>query len=95
MARKKKPISAQSRRDLAIRHGCNPGEVVTVFCRCGKDGRVAWIISGRQKHGWVTFPGMEIDHVVPEFLGGTGTSDNLQLLCTQCNRRKGYRDGSN
>ena len=32
---------------------------------------------------------LEFDHVIPLALGGANTARNLQLLCTQCNRRKG------
>ena len=33
----------------------------------------------------------EVDHVVPRSKGGTDTDENLQLLCSTCNRRKGSR----
>ena len=36
----------------------------------------------------------EIDHILPEFLGGKTEKDNLQLTCRKCNRGKGYRNGS-
>lgn len=32
---------------------------------------------------------LEIDHIVPIAKGGKSTSDNLQTLCTECNKRKG------
>lgn len=32
--------------------------------------------------------GIEIDHIVPVAKGGLTTPDNLQVLCTRCNRRK-------
>lgn len=32
---------------------------------------------------------LEIDHIVPIAKGGKSTSDNLQTLCTDCNKRKG------
>jgi 5-methylcytosine-specific restriction endonuclease McrA len=31
---------------------------------------------------------LEIDHIVPISGGGTGTQDNLQVLCRSCNRKK-------
>jgi len=38
------------------------------------------------------FKVFEIDHVVPRARGGTNHLDNLQLLCSHCNRVKGDRD---
>ncbi len=32
---------------------------------------------------------LEFDHVIPVALGGANTARNLQLLCVECNRRKG------
>ena len=32
---------------------------------------------------------LEVDHVVPQSVGGTDHRSNLQLLCGHCNRRKG------
>ena len=34
----------------------------------------------------------EIDHVIPRSRGGTDHEENLQLLCSHCNRVKGDRD---
>lgn len=34
---------------------------------------------------------MEVDHVLPKSKGGTDHIDNLQLLCSGCNRSKGSR----
>ena len=36
----------------------------------------------------------EIDHVIPRSRGGTDHEENLQLLCSHCNRVKGDRDQS-
>ena len=33
----------------------------------------------------------EVDHMVPQSKGGTDHLDNLQLLCSHCNRIKGHR----
>jgi tetratricopeptide (TPR) repeat protein len=32
---------------------------------------------------------LQFDHVIPVAMGGGSTADNLQLLCGECNRRKG------
>ena len=34
---------------------------------------------------------MEVDHILPQSRGGTDHPDNLQLLCSACNRSKGSR----
>ncbi len=37
------------------------------------------------------FKVLEVDHVLPRSRGGTDHLDNLQLLCSHCNRTKGDR----
>jgi 5-methylcytosine-specific restriction endonuclease McrA len=32
---------------------------------------------------------LHFDHVIPRSWGGAGTADNVQLLCRDCNLRKG------
>ena len=34
---------------------------------------------------------MEVDHILPVSRGGTDHAENLQLLCSHCNRSKGNR----
>ena len=42
--------------------------------------------------GHFEFRGLEVDHVVPRSRGGTDHRENLQMLCSHCNRIKGNRD---
>ena len=42
--------------------------------------------------GHFEFRGLEVDHLVPRSRGGTDHRDNLQMLCSHCNRIKGDRD---
>ena len=41
--------------------------------------------------GHFEFRGLEVDHVIPRSRGGTDHRDNLQMLCSHCNRIKGDR----
>lgn len=34
---------------------------------------------------------MDVDHIMPRSKGGTDHPDNLQMLCSGCNRSKGGR----
>ena len=34
---------------------------------------------------------MEIDHIIPAVRGGSNDESNLQVICRQCNRRKGLQ----
>lgn len=36
--------------------------------------------------------GVEMDHIVPLFKGGSNNDDNLQMLCVECHRAKTAND---
>jgi Restriction endonuclease len=38
---------------------------------------------------WFTLEEMEADHITPWILGGKTVAENCQMLCKECNRRKG------
>lgn len=79
------------RRQVAEKYSCAPGESVDAECfYCGAPGQVHWhrLFSGRPS-GWVTFPGLELDHANPEADGGETSIENIVLACRQCNRSKG------
>jgi 5-methylcytosine-specific restriction endonuclease McrA len=91
---KKATIPQSVRRELALQHGGLPGSTVAARCAyCAAVGEIHWPMLARSGRpgAWVMFPGLEIDHRVPEFLGGASTADNLTLACRTCNRQKGAR----
>ncbi len=91
---RKQAIPNESRCELARRSGCEPGQYVDAACHyCGAPGRISWTwmrLDGTPGR-WVTFPGLEIDHVYPEALGGSSEPENLVLACRRCNRSKGTK----
>lgn len=40
----------------------------------------------------MTTAGKEVDHIVPDFKGGSDMDDNLELLCKKCHAEKTKRD---
>lgn len=91
---KKKAIPQASRRELALSHGAVPGEKTPASCYyCDAPGFIWWprLYSG-EPGAWVTFS-LEVDHVIPESVGGSSDAANLVLACRPCNRKKGARCG--
>lgn len=87
----KKAITAEQRRQLATRYGCQPGQTIDACCAyCGVGGQITWFVQPRGK-GWVSFSGLEMDHVVAEYKGGETHHDNLTLACVNCNRSKSHK----
>lgn len=90
----KRAIPEGTRRAVARRYGCEPGETLTdVPCHwCGDPGSIEWHRLASGKPGaWVSFT-HELDHVIPEASGGSHDPDNIVLACRSCNRRRGHRD---
>ena len=73
--------------------GATPGATTAVACHyCGAAGEVWWPLTYTGKVGsHMVTPGMEFDHVIPEFRGGETAAKNIVLACRPCNRRKGHR----
>ncbi|MEW9304525.1 HNH endonuclease [Labrys neptuniae] len=84
---RKLAIPAESRRKVALKYGCNPGETKEATCYfCGKPGQIYWPRLGSGKPGaWVAFSGLELDHFHPESEGGNSDQANLVLSCEGCN----------
>lgn len=87
---RKLAIPLPVRRAVAEKYGCAPGSRADASCYyCGAKGSIHWhqLASGRPS-GWVTFPGLELDHLIPEASGGEGSCENIVLACRHCNRSK-------
>ena len=88
---KKKKIPYQIKREIHIRDN--------FICQiCGKKGY--WDNVFTYEYKLSTYDNrilqairFEIDHILPEFLGGDNKKNNLQLACRKCNRRKGHKNG--
>lgn len=87
---RKLAIPAESRRKVALKYGCAPGDKHEATCYfCGNPGSIYWprLYSGKAG-SWVAFSELELDHFEPESTGGKNSSENLVLSCRNCNRAR-------
>lgn len=90
---RKRAIPEATRRGVAAAYGCQPGETLEAHCYwCAKPGEIHWArLSDGRPGAWVTFPGLELDHVHPEIDGGSNGPENFVLACRSCNARRRHR----
>jgi 5-methylcytosine-specific restriction endonuclease McrA len=87
-------IPFATRRGVAEKYKCEPGESTTCNCYyCGSEGRIHWhrLRSGKPS-SWISFAGLELDHHQPESGGGSTDVENIVLACRNCNRSKASKD---
>lgn len=82
---KKRAVPAAERRKLAQRYGAFWGRPL-VAARCEWCPRIGGVIF--TSPSFPAFVDLEMDHVIPEFLGGPNIAANLVLACPTCNRGK-------
>lgn len=51
--------------------------------------KYVWMRDGGRCLGCGSSVNLQFDHIIPVAMGGSSTAENLQLLCSDCNRRKG------
>ncbi len=90
---RKRAIPQATRRAVADRSADMDGQRGRAWCEyCGYEGTVYWPHRRDGKRGgWVCLQGLEWDHVVPEYLGGSQDPENVVLACCRCNRSKGHK----
>lgn len=87
---RKLAISPETRRAVAAKYGCAPGERKEATCYfCGCPGEISWprLYSGKPS-SWVSFCDLELDHFQSESKDGDNSSSNLVLSCRHCNRAR-------
>lgn len=91
---KKQTIPGWVKQEVARRYGAKPGATTYVKCHyCEAIGDIYWPLTYTGKVGAYVNPApFEWDHVIPEFLGGPTTPDNLVIACRRCNRSKGIKE---
>lgn len=87
---RKVSIPLAIRRAVAEKYKCPPGKTVDADCfYCGAPGQVSWMpLSDGRASSWVTFPGLELDHLEAEANGSEISKENIVLACRKCNRSK-------
>lgn len=91
---RKLAIPQETRVRVAEKYKCPPGGSIKASCfYCGSEGEIVWhaLYNGKPSR-WVTFPGLELEHFIPESQGGSNSCDNIVLACRNCNRTKGTKD---
>lgn len=93
---RKRSVPLPIRRQLAIRYGYKEGQENKVKCHfCTNTGTIHWMkLYNGKLCSWVTFGGLEIDHLIPESKGGTENIDNLVLSCQSCNHKRNNKEVS-
>lgn len=91
---RKRAIPLEVRRLVAQKYKCPPGERIDASCfYCGEKGAIHWhsLYGKGRPSAWVTFGGLELEHLEAEYLGGEAVAENMVLSCRRCNRSKGVK----
>jgi hypothetical protein len=81
---------AEAKRRAGTKLEATPVDRLAVFARDGWRCR-ACLMEVQPNATPKTRLAPELDHIVPLSRGGSHTPDNVQLLCSRCNMRKGAR----
>jgi 5-methylcytosine-specific restriction endonuclease McrA len=82
-----KPFTRAGKREVRVENAATHGGQ-TICVDCGSS-----TVPAKQSQRGVTPPANEthVDHIVPRSKGGAGSVDNGQVLCRDCNLKKGAR----
>jgi 5-methylcytosine-specific restriction endonuclease McrA len=91
---RKATIPARVRREVLLAAGAVLGETRAILCHwCGAVAGMAhgFLLRDGRPSLWLSAPGVDLDHVLPESHGGETSTRNLVASCYGCNRSKGAR----